>query len=179
MANVYPGFGINVEATGRRIDSLFRMYGITTRQISDAMHVTYQCVDKWRKGRCLPDTQNLYILSKIFGKCIDDLLVGIFQYQSDRSTIVDTDLNNVILLVERFEEYNNLHKVIGMLDRAFFVNMHIESSKICYEDSCIAIDFCGAYVDFESHLMLPSGEKVYICYFREGIKGYLKLTEGS
>lgn len=69
--------GIDVAATGRRIDTLLRINHLTTRQVSDAFQVSYQCVDKWRKGKCLPELQNLYVLSRMLGVRIDELLVGV------------------------------------------------------------------------------------------------------
>ena len=68
--------GIDIEETAKKIDSSLKKKGISTKQVSEALNLSYQAVNKWRKGQSLPEIQNLYILSQILGLKMDDLVVG-------------------------------------------------------------------------------------------------------
>lgn len=39
--------------------------------------MSYQSVNKWRKGKSIQDIQNLYLLSHMLGVKMDDLIVGV------------------------------------------------------------------------------------------------------
>lgn len=68
--------GMDKRATGRRIGFLIRHQGKTIREISEKMELTYQCVYKWIKGETFPDVDNFWILSRVLGVRVDDLMVG-------------------------------------------------------------------------------------------------------
>ena len=61
---------IDLEATGRRIRRLRESRGLSVLQISSV-----QAVYKWERGENLPNIDNLYALSRLFGVRIDEMLV--------------------------------------------------------------------------------------------------------
>lgn len=186
MKDVY--FGIDMAATGKRIDSLFRKYNITTRQMSDALHVTYQCVDKWRKGRCLPETHNLFILARLFDMDIDEIVIGEFnqkELDSDSSTdinkidinsIKSKNLADIITKINKVKKYNALRtdvaKSITLIDRVFFVNMQINKESLCYNNSFLSILYNRAfdnqelYFDIDNSIVDSPKDKRYAMYLR-------------
>ena len=75
MNKEYPT--IDVKATGARIRELRKECGFTIREVSEYMgFTTDQAVCKWQRGECLPTVDNLYALSRLYGKKMEDILVG-------------------------------------------------------------------------------------------------------
>ena len=68
--------GLDMRATGERIGELIRHAGMSERTIAERMHLSVQAINKWKHGKSLPDIENLYMLSRILGKKVDDLLVA-------------------------------------------------------------------------------------------------------
>jgi len=67
--------GLDMQATGEKIGGLIKDAGMTERTIAEQMHLSVQAINKWKHGKSLPDIENMYILSQILGKKVDDLLV--------------------------------------------------------------------------------------------------------
>ncbi len=67
--------GLDMIGCGKKITQLLRAKGITDKELSEMMNVSLQAISKWRHGHNLPDPENMYILSRILGVKVDDLLV--------------------------------------------------------------------------------------------------------
>ena len=68
---------IDVKATGARIKQYRIECGLTIREVSEYMgFTTEQAVCKWQRGESLPTVDNLYALSRLYGKSMEDILVG-------------------------------------------------------------------------------------------------------
>ena len=78
--------GLDMVATGARIGKLIDDSGLNDRKLSEMMNLSVQSVNKWRHGRCIPDIENILILSRILGKTIDEFLVPL----SAENIIVET-----------------------------------------------------------------------------------------
>ena len=75
MNSVFPT--IDPVLTGLRIKKLRKERNITIRQLQEYMgFTTDQAVCKWQRGESLPTVDNLYALSKLYGKSMEDILVG-------------------------------------------------------------------------------------------------------
>ena len=74
--NDKDGFGLDVEASCRQVGRLIRESGYTDKELSEKLGLTFQSVNKWRHARNLPDIENLFMMSRLFGKRVDDFLVG-------------------------------------------------------------------------------------------------------
>lgn len=72
---LYSIIGIDTEATGIQIGKLIDESGLSDKHLSEIMNLTVQSINKWRHGRSLPDIGNLFILSRILDKKIDDFIV--------------------------------------------------------------------------------------------------------
>lgn len=68
--------GLSIEKTAQRIKLIMGMSGFSIKEVSQLMNVSYQAVYKWINGETLPEISNFYILSKILGVTMDDLLVS-------------------------------------------------------------------------------------------------------
>ena len=67
---------IDIKQIGERVSRLMNENKLTDAKLAEILHVTIQCVNKWRHGRCIPDVQNLVNLSHIFQTSTDYLLTG-------------------------------------------------------------------------------------------------------
>ena len=67
--------GMNIEATCNRLSCFIMISGYTDKQLAQALNTSVQSVNKWRHAHNLPDIDNMYSLSRIFGVTLDDLIV--------------------------------------------------------------------------------------------------------
>lgn len=67
---------ISKQGTGKRLRKLLADRGITVRMVQERMGLeSPQAVYKWLNGKALPSTENLFVLSRILGLPIEELLV--------------------------------------------------------------------------------------------------------
>jgi len=74
-ASVKNSVGLDMNATAARISEMINESGLSDKQLGEIMNLSVQSINKWRHGYNLPDIENMYILSRILGKKVDDLLV--------------------------------------------------------------------------------------------------------
>lgn len=67
--------GIDMDATGKKISKLIDESGLSDKELGGIMGLSVQSINKWRHGHNLPDIENLFFLSRIFGIKVDDFLV--------------------------------------------------------------------------------------------------------
>ena len=79
--------------------------GLSQEEFAEKLDVSRQAVSKWERGEAYPDTENLIVISEMFGVTIDELL---------RSENIGADNKN-----EKAEESNNEEPTDG----AFRVNV--------------------------------------------------------
>ena len=53
---------------------LRRRHGLSQEEFAEKLYVSRQAVSKWERGEAYPDTENLIVISEMFGVTIDDLL---------------------------------------------------------------------------------------------------------
>lgn len=62
--------------TGQRIHSVIFGNGYSVKEIQEILKLSCpQSIYRWMKGNTLPSIDNLYMLSKLFGMHMEDLLV--------------------------------------------------------------------------------------------------------
>jgi transcriptional regulator with XRE-family HTH domain len=67
---------IDLAATGKNIERLRKEKNISVRQLQEVFGFsTPQAVYKWQHGDNLPTVDNLLVLSMLFGKKMDEILV--------------------------------------------------------------------------------------------------------
>lgn len=67
---------LDMVATGQRIRSLMDERNISIKEVSKRLNVSFQAVYRWQKGEALPTLCNFFLLSRLLGLKIDDLLVA-------------------------------------------------------------------------------------------------------
>lgn len=67
--------GIDMDATGKKISKLIDESGLSDKELGGIMGLSVQSINKWRHGHNLPDIENMFFLSRIFGIKVDDFLV--------------------------------------------------------------------------------------------------------
>lgn len=90
--------------TGEKIAKLRKEKGYTQESLADLLHVSRQSVSKWEQDLSFPETDNLILLSKLFGCSIDYLL--------------NPNLEDESIKKEELKEDNELEKMIK--DPQFF-----------------------------------------------------------
>lgn len=65
---------IDKVATGRAIKEEMDAQGITYRDMSNALGISFQAVWKYCEGKSLPTLANFYKISQILGVSINDLI---------------------------------------------------------------------------------------------------------
>ena len=68
--------GIDIEATCRRIAVYIKDSGMSDRELGEMLGTTVQSVNKWRHAHNLPDIENMFMMSRIFGVLLDDMIVA-------------------------------------------------------------------------------------------------------
>ena len=68
-------FGIDMDATVKKISKMIAESGLSDKELGGIMGLSVQSINKWRHGHNLPDIENLFFLSRIFGIKVDDFLV--------------------------------------------------------------------------------------------------------
>ena len=66
---------MNIE-TANRLLQYRKAHGLSQEELAEKIGVSRQAVSKWERAEASPDTDNLIILSEIYGVTLDDLLRG-------------------------------------------------------------------------------------------------------
>jgi len=59
---------------GDRVQQLRKGMGLSQEQLADIVGVSRQAISKWETGQCMPDLDNIVLLSKTFSVSTDSLL---------------------------------------------------------------------------------------------------------
>jgi transcriptional regulator with XRE-family HTH domain len=101
-----------MNATGTRIGKLINESGLNDKQLGKIMHLSVQSINKWRHGYNLPDTENLFVLSRILGKRVDDFLVPLKPIRPtiEVETGKDQEFGSTAQLVKEYAIRLNINK---------------------------------------------------------------------
>ncbi len=67
---------LDVILTGQKLDSAIKQSGYSIKELQEMLGLSCpQPIYRWIKGRTLPSIDNLYMLSRILGVHMEDLLV--------------------------------------------------------------------------------------------------------
>lgn len=67
---------VDLIKTGENIAKLWKAAGLSVKDLQEVFGFgTPQAIYKWQQGAALPTVDNLVVLSVIFGKTIDEILV--------------------------------------------------------------------------------------------------------
>lgn len=73
---MYKFPSIDLVRTGKNITKLMKENNIKVSDLQEAFGFEYpQAIYKWRRGECLPNLDNLIILSTIFKTPIDKIII--------------------------------------------------------------------------------------------------------
>ena len=112
--------GLDIKATGAQISRLIDESGLNDKKLGEIMDLSVQSINKWRHGRSLPDIENMFILSRILGKRVDDFLVPITTEQPEFEVEI-MERQEPASMLRRLKEY-----VIRL--RALFLNYSLNDS---------------------------------------------------
>lgn len=96
--------GLDMNATGAQISKLINESGLNDKQLGEIMNLSVQSINKWRHGHNLPDIENMFILSRILGKRVDDFLVPMATEQPILEVEIEAGQDPASML-RRLKEY--------------------------------------------------------------------------
>ncbi|MHA7965061.1 helix-turn-helix transcriptional regulator [Paenibacillus sp. CAU 1782] len=64
------------EKIGRNIYHLRKGANMTQSELSEQLGISHQAVSKWENGECLPDIEVLLNLAGLFGRSVEEILLG-------------------------------------------------------------------------------------------------------
>ncbi len=112
--------GLDMTATGAQISKLINESGLNDKQLGEIMNLSVQSINKWRHGHNLPDIENMFILSRILGKRVDDFLVPMPTEQPILEVEIEAGQDPASML-RRLKEY-------AIRIRALFLNYSLNDS---------------------------------------------------
>lgn len=77
---------MDAEKTCKRIQRIMELRGISIRELSEVMHLSFQTVYHWTTGRSIPEIGNLYVLSQYLEVPVDTLIVPFDNGKNDKSS---------------------------------------------------------------------------------------------
>ena len=72
-----------------KLVSLRKQKGLTQMDLAEQLNVSRQAISRWEVGAAVPSTDNLKILSEIYGVSVDDILKGESMVVSQNSDAAD------------------------------------------------------------------------------------------
>ena len=96
--------GLDMTTTGAQISKLINESGLNDKQLGEIMNLSVQSINKWRHGHNLPDIENMFILSRILGKRVDDFLVPMVTEQPILEVEIEAGQDPASML-RRLKEY--------------------------------------------------------------------------
>ena len=112
--------GLDMKATGNQISKLINESGLNDKQLGEIMNLSVQSINKWRHGHNHPDIENMFILSRILGKRVDDFLVPMETEQPIFEVEIEAGQDPASML-RRLKEY-------AIRLRALFLNYSLNDS---------------------------------------------------
>ena len=91
---------IDMDASGMHLKNVCTEAGYTPQQLRHLLELSApQAICQWYRGRSLPSTDNLFALSKLLEKHMDELIVEqSFGEETERETQGDENQSTVIIL---------------------------------------------------------------------------------
>ena len=114
--------GLDMNATGAKISKLINESGLNDKQLGEIMNLSVQSINKWRHGHNLPDIENMFILSRILGRKVDDFLVPMASEQPVLNVEIESRQDPAGVL-RYIKEYANRLKIMLLnqsLDGKFY-----------------------------------------------------------
>lgn len=74
----------------KKLVSLRKKKGLTQMDLAERLNVSRQAVSRWEVGAAVPSTDNLKILSELYGVSVDDILKGETVILPQNSDTTDT-----------------------------------------------------------------------------------------
>lgn len=71
------------------LSTLRKKHGLTQMELAEKLSVSRQAISRWEVGAAVPSTDNLKILSDLYGVSVDDILKGEVASVSQNSDLSD------------------------------------------------------------------------------------------
>ncbi|MBQ9842611.1 MAG: helix-turn-helix domain-containing protein [Oscillospiraceae bacterium] len=68
--------GVHKMSLATNLSTLRKKHGLTQMELAEKLNVSRQAISRWEVGAAVPSTDNLKILSHLYGVSVDDILNG-------------------------------------------------------------------------------------------------------
>ena len=142
--------------------------GMSQEELAEKVGVSRQAVSKWERGEASPDTDNLILLSKIYGVTLDEL---INKDPETKKTEQETTEDKV-----SFDHGIHVHSKEGDKVDIGLSGIHVKDS----DGDKVHIGWNGIYVeeDGEVHLSVGKSDNDHVFYFDRKEKRWYKIWKG-
>jgi transcriptional regulator with XRE-family HTH domain len=143
-----------------KLVELRRKHGYSQEKLAEMLGISRQAVSKWERAEASPDTDNLVMLSKLYGISLDDLLQIELEEDAEQSGTADGQEKNK-------EEKST--KKSGK--RETHVDIGLNGIHVVDEDEVVHVGWKGIHVEN------AKGEKVHVSgkgiYVDDGVDHYV------
>ena len=113
----------NAEILGNKLLEFRKKFGLSQEELAEKLDVSRQAVSKWERGESLPDTENLIVISKLYGVSLDELVGNIpeekVQNEGEICCIVKCEPDNEYVDASYEDKGTHKKKSISILLHAF------------------------------------------------------------
>lgn len=149
---------MNVE-TANRLYELRKRFGYSQEELAEKIGVSRQAISKWERSEASPDTDNLIMLSRVYGITIDELINGPSEGSDESPKDEKADDKNT---QDGNNEKKNTHihfdKGIHIDDGKEHVHIDFSGIHVESEDSKVHIDKNGVFVSDDGEIKIDTAK---------------------
>lgn len=145
--------------TANRLYELRKKFGYSQEELAEKIGVSRQAISKWERSEASPDTDNLIMLSKVYGITIDELINGPSD-QSEESPKKNEAKEDDSEDSNDEKKNTHIHFDNGIHIDDGKEHVHIDFSGIHVEDeeSTVRIDKDGIFVSDDGEIKIDTEE---------------------
>ena len=125
---------MNKNNLSKNLYELRRRNGLSQEEMAEKLFVSRQAISKWERGEAYPDTENLIVISNIFGITLDELVHGDLAVTDE----VGEDENDA----ESNDDSSPTRVSVNMTESGLHIKVRDED-----EDENIVVNLPGIHID--------------------------------
>ncbi len=97
--------GIDMKKTGKKLKQLCLERGVTAKMIKSKLYIgSLQSVYAWFSGKTLPSLDHMYLLGRVLGTAMDEMVVGASREMDCRLEVCSIRKGQYIMMVHRYHQ---------------------------------------------------------------------------
>ena len=140
---------MNVE-TANRLYELRKKFGYSQEELAEKIGVSRQAISKWERSEASPDTDNLIMLSRVYGITIDELINGSAQSENPPNDEHEEKKD------DKKSTHIHFNNGIHIDDGDDHVHIDFSGIHIDSDDSKVHIDKDGVFISDEDEIKVDT-----------------------